>query len=143
MRQSSHIWNKTLNTLFLKWGFTHAECEWCIYSRQVVSGSTLVAVHVDDMLATSSSDAKAVLFRLELESAWQITTLGEAKLVVGIAVQRDRATRTVMLSQTVLINKIIAIFHQSDATPASTPMAHSAQLLPPDPHTPLDEGEQN
>jgi len=47
---------------------------------------------VDDMLATSSSDAKAALFHSELESAWQITTLGEAKLVVGIAVQRDRAT---------------------------------------------------
>ena len=86
MCQLSCIWNKTLNTSFLKWGFTHAECKWCVYLQQVASGSTLVAVHVDDMLATSSSDAEAVLFRSELESAWQITTLGKAKLVIGIAV---------------------------------------------------------
>src|SRR6266702_7231868 len=30
MRQSSHIWNKTLNTSFLKWGFACAECKWCV-----------------------------------------------------------------------------------------------------------------
>ncbi len=142
MRQSSRIWNKTLHASFLKWGFTRAECEWCVYSRRAAAGSTIVAVHVDDMLATSSDDAEAALFRSELESTWQITALGEAKLVVGIAVRRDRKTHTIMLSQTALIDKIIAAYHQTDATPVSTPMAHGAQLLPPDPRTLLDEGEQ-
>jgi len=143
MRQSSRIWNKTMHTSFLKWGFNRTECEWCVYSRCAATGSTILAVHVDDMLATSSNDAEATLFCSELESTWQITALGEAKLVVGIAVRRDREMRTVMLSQTALINKIIVVFHQTDATPASTPMAHGMQLLPPDPRILLDQGEQD
>lgn len=76
MRQSSRIWNKTLNAFFVKWGFKCAGCEWCIYSRHTDTGSTIVAVHVDDMLATSSNDTEAALFRSELESARQITALG-------------------------------------------------------------------
>jgi len=35
------------------------------------------------------------------------------------------------------------MFGQSDARPASTPMVHGAQLLPPNPEVPLDEGERD
>ena len=142
MRQSSRIWNKTLNASFLKWGFTRADCEWCIYTRHRDSATTIVAVHVDDMAATSSTDAEAALFRSELESAYQISALGEAKLVVGIALRRNKDARTIDLSQTALIDQICRTYQQTDAKPASTPIAHGAQLIPPHPQTPLDEGEQ-
>ncbi len=46
--------------------------------------TSIVAVHVDNMLAFSSSDTEATLFHSKLELAYQITVLGEAKLVVGI-----------------------------------------------------------
>jgi hypothetical protein len=142
MRQSSLIWNKTLHASFLQWGFRRADCEWCVYTRHSASATTIVAVHVDDMIAVSSSDAEASLFRSELESAYQISALGEAKLVVGIALRRDRQARTIYLSQTALIDKICTVHQQSTAKPATTPIAHGAQLIPPDPQTPLDEGEQ-
>jgi Reverse transcriptase (RNA-dependent DNA polymerase) len=96
MRQSSRIWNKTLHASFLSWGFTRTECEWCVYSRRTSSGSTIVGIHVDDMLATSSNDAEVSRFRSELESAWQITALGEPKIVVGIGAhvaEIDRSCR--------------------------------------------------
>ncbi len=86
MHQSSRIWNKTMHASFLKWGFNRTKCEWCVYSWRAATGSTILAVHVDDMLATSSNDAEATLFRSELKSTWQITTLGEAKLIVSITV---------------------------------------------------------
>jgi hypothetical protein len=142
MRQSSQIWNKTLHASFLSWGFTCAECEWCVYSQCTSSGSTIVGIHVDNMLATSSNDAEVSHFRSELESAWQITALGEPKLIVGIALRWDRAMCSVYLSQTALINKIITTHQQTDASPVSTPIIHGTQLLPPDLQTPLDEGEQ-
>ncbi|KAH9033078.1 hypothetical protein EDB85DRAFT_2145122 [Lactarius pseudohatsudake] len=58
---------------------------------------------------------EAQLFHSELESAWQITALGEAKLVVGIALERDRVARTILLSQMALVDKIISKYHQTDA----------------------------
>jgi hypothetical protein len=142
MRQSSHIWNKTLNAAFLSWGFQRADCEWCVYIRCSASATTIVAVHVDDMLAVSSSPAEVEVFCSELESTWQITALGEPKMVVGIAICHDRITKSIWLNQTALIDKIISKFHQTEAKSAPTPMVPGAQLLTPDPQTVLDKREQ-
>jgi hypothetical protein len=128
-----HIWNRLLHTSFLSWGFTRLECEWCVYVRHLENGtSSVVAIHVDNMLAVSSSMDKVAKFRTELESDWKISALGEPKLVVGIALRRDRNTRSIELHQTALINKIITTFGQSDARPASTPWhtEHSFCHLP-------------
>ena len=73
---------------------------------------------------------------------WQITALGEPKLVVGIAIRRDKPTHSIYLSQMALIDKITSIYGQTDAKSATTPMAHGTQLLVPNSQTPLDEGEQ-
>ena len=142
MRQSSRIWNKTLNAAFLSWGFRRANCKWCVYIRRSALATTIVAVHVDDMLAVLSNPTEVAQFCSELESTWQITALGEPKMVVGITLRCDRNTRSICLSQTALIDKIIATHNQSEAKPALTPMVPGAQLLTPDPQTVLDEGEQ-
>lgn len=110
MRQSSWIWNHALHESFLKWGFTRSESEWCVYSRRSDNGdTTIVVLHVDNMAAVSSDENEAKRFQSELESTWQITTLGEPKLIVGIALHRDRANHTIMLSQVALIDKIISV----------------------------------
>jgi hypothetical protein len=143
MRQSSRIWNRALHASFLRWGFARSECEWCVYSRRSDNGDvSIVVVHVDDMAAISSSREEADRFRAELESSWQITALGEPKLIVGITIRQDRTKRTISLSQTALIDKIINTYGQKEATIAATPMASGAQLLRPDPQTPLDEAER-
>ena len=143
MRQSSQIWNRVLNASFLGWGFTCSECEWCVYShRSDNSDVSIVVVHVDDMAAASSNRAEADRFRAELEATWQITALGEPKLIVGIALHRDRTKRTITLSQTTLIDKIISVYGQKDASIATTPMVFGAQLLKPDPRIELDKNER-
>jgi hypothetical protein len=143
MRQSSRIWNCALNDSFLSWGFTRSECEWCVYSRRSDNGDmTIIVLHVNDMAAASSNETEAKRFHFELEATWQITALGEPKLIVGIALRHDRAKRTIMLSQTALINKIISVYGQKDANIANTPILHGAQLLKPDPQEELDANER-
>ena len=86
MHQFLWIWNHALSASFLDWGFTCSECEWCICLHCSDNGDmSIVIVHVDDMAAASSYKAEADCFCTELESTWQITTLGEPKLIVGIA----------------------------------------------------------
>ena len=83
MWQLSQIWNRMLNSSFLSWGFLCSECKWCVYMCCSDHGdASIVAVHMNDMLATSSTRTEANHFQTELESAWQITALGEPKLVV-------------------------------------------------------------
>ena len=126
MQQSFCIWNKTLNTAFLGWDFQCADCEWCIYTRHSMTTTSAIAIHMDDMLVVSSNDTEAVCFHSELELTWQITALGEPKMVLGIAIQHDRKNHTIYLNQTTLIDKICAMYNQLDAKTAPTPIAHGA-----------------
>ena len=63
-----------------------------------------------------------------MRNVWTISDLGAVRFVVGIAVTWDRPHRTVMLSQTALIDKIVVQFGQKNALPAPVPMDPDLKL---------------
>ncbi len=109
-------------------GFTRISCEYCIYFRESASGSIIAGVHVDDFAIAGSSLTAISEFKHELSSVWTISDLGESKFCIGIAISRDHASRVVSLSQTALIDRIIAQYGLSDAHPVSTPMEAGLHL---------------
>ncbi len=64
----------------------------------------------------------------DLHQAWTISDLGDAHFCIGIAIKQDRNARTVSISQTALIDKIISEFRLSAAAPVNTPMDSSIKL---------------
>ena len=128
MKQSGRIWNQTLNDRMIMWGFTRLACEPCMYYRHTSSGTVIAAVHVDNFLCISSSQAENERFKYEIRALWSISELGVVKFIVGIAVQWDRMHHSVQLSQTALIDKIIHLFGQDHSTPISTPMDPGLRL---------------
>lgn len=141
MKQGGLVWNKTLNEAMLSWGFTRLKSEHCIYFRRSVAGTLLIAVHVDDFFTVSSSKAALAAFKAELRTKWQVAELGEAHFCLGIAIQRDRPTRTIMLSQTALIDRIIHQFGLKDAVPCAVPMEPGLRLSRRD-HSPKTDVER-
>ena len=63
-----------------------------------------------------------------MRATWTISDLRNVRFVVGIAVTWDRPNKTVMLSQTALIDKIITQFGQRNASPSSPPMDPGLKL---------------
>ena len=82
---------------------------------------------VDDIIATGSAPEELDLFRNQLKSQWEITELGEPKLALGIAVSRDRANRTISLSQAIKIDNLMEEYGQVDAQTVDTPMTTGLQ----------------
>ena len=142
MKQSGRVWNQTLNDAMLSWGFSRLSAENCIYFRKRESGTTIAVVHVDDFLSVSSSKEENESFKSQMRSKWTISDLGEAKFCVGIAIVRDRNNRTISLSQTALIDKLIAQFGQSESNPVATPMDPGLKLSQPD-HSTLSDEEKS
>jgi Reverse transcriptase (RNA-dependent DNA polymerase) len=120
--QAGRIWNKAMNQGMLSIGFTRIKCEYCLYFRQTKDGIVLTGIHVDDFLLAASSLLQAANFKQQIASIWEISDLGEAKFCVGIAIERDLANHHIYLSQTALIDKILASFNMIDCNPVSTPM---------------------
>jgi transposase InsO family protein len=132
MKQAGRIWNKTMNDAMISWGFTRLSCESCIYYRSNDTGIVIAAVHVDDFLSIADTREANELFKSQMKEIWTISDLGDVQQLVGIAITRDRTARTVSLSQTALIDRIIAQFGQSDAFPVDTPMDSGLKLRRPD-----------
>jgi len=128
MKQSRCIWNITMNEKMLSWGFNRLSCESCVYYRKADTGTVVCAVHVNDFLSIASNKDENERFKNQMHKAWTISDLGNVRFIVGIAVNWDRPNRTVMLSQTALIDKIIAQFGQQNAAPSSLPMDPGLKL---------------
>ena len=137
MKQASRIWNQTFHKTMISIGFKRLVNEWCVYRRQRTSGITIFAVHVDDIISISSSQSENDSFKAELQSHWDISDLGAVKFALGIAISRDRSSRTIHLSQTALIDRIVDQFGQTDSHPVSTPMVPGLIIRRPDPTLPI------
>ena len=132
MKQSGRIWNRTMNEAMLSWGFTRLSCESCIYYRKEESGTLVAAVHVDDFLSIASKLSENERFKAQMREIWKISSSGEAKYCVGIGIMRNHQERTILLSQTALIDKIICQFGQQDSFPTNSPMDPGLKLRRPE-----------
>jgi hypothetical protein len=137
MKQASRIWNKTFHDTVSHWGFQRMRNEWCVYHRVSTTGTTIFALYVDDIIATSSSVDETNRFKAELKAHWDISDLGPAKFTLGIAITRDTTNKTISICQSAFIDRILAKFDQSDAHPCDTPMLAGLQLTCPDKSLPV------
>lgn len=83
---------------------------------------------MNDFLTVGSNKTIISHFKQQLRTKWEISDLGDARFCLGIALERDRVNRTIRLSQTALIDRIITQFGLSTAVPVSTPMETGLHL---------------
>jgi len=111
--------------------------EWCVYRRSSSTGTTIFALHVDDIIVASSSTDETDRFKAELRSQWEISDLGPAKFALGIAITRDLANKSITISQAAFIDRILERFNLSDAHPVDVPMVLGVKLTRPDKSLPV------
>ena len=132
MKQASRVWNQTFDKAVKDWGFKRLPSEWCIYWRQTATGIIIFAVHVDDIISIASNPSENNSFKSLLKDKWDITDLGPAKFALGIAISRNLDARTISISQTALIDRVVEQFNQHNAHPVDIPMVPGLQLRRPD-----------
>jgi hypothetical protein len=54
LMQAAREWDKRLHATMVKIGYVQVAVYHCIYIRMTVDGTSIVAVHVDDMAAAAS-----------------------------------------------------------------------------------------
>ncbi|TFY77648.1 hypothetical protein EWM64_g6364 [Hericium alpestre] len=128
LKQGGQAWNLLLDSVMQKLGFTHLECEWCIYYHAHATGRSIVVIHVDDMNIAADSKEEMAHVKSELRSHFNIVELGPVNWLVGLTVSRDRTARTVTISQTALIDSVITQFGLDNAHPVSTPLDPNVRL---------------
>ena len=128
MKQGGHVWNKTLHNQLMAWSFTCLDCEYCVYYHHDTTGIVVLAIHIDDFFMLGDSKSTLSQFKTQLQTHWQISDGGPAHFHIGIVIERDRAARTIALSQMALIDRIVSQFSLADAHPIATPLEPKCYL---------------
>jgi hypothetical protein len=100
----------------------------CIFVRK--DQKLIVGLYVDDMVILGNDLKTVQSFKAGTAKRWEIKDLGEVRKILGLEITRDRAKRTIKITQTAFADELIAEYGLTDAREARTPPA-SLELLEP------------
>ncbi|CAI7903905.1 unnamed protein product, partial [Closterium sp. NIES-54] len=133
--QAPREWHDTLRTTLASLGFAPSTADPSLFLR---TDTTLplfyVLVYVDDLVfATADTEALAHV-KSELQKRHTCTDLGELTSYLGLRITRDRAQRTITLTQSHTVQQVLQRFGFTYSLPQSTPLptGHSLSAPPSD-----------
>jgi hypothetical protein len=131
IKQAPHDWHQLIDKVIQSLGYAQCLSEACIYFKVSKTGKPMfICLFVDDMpSAYHASDKtewdadKAALMR-----RFKIQDLGDAKLILGMRITRDRRERTLKVDQEAYIKKVLEKWHMQDCIPVHTPEVEGIHL---------------
>ncbi|CAI7845882.1 unnamed protein product [Closterium sp. NIES-53] len=135
LRQAPREWHAKLSSTLRELGFRPSRAASSLFLRTAPS-PFYILVYVDDMLLAADTDAEMQEVKDELQRRLACKDLGEVRNYLGMEITRDLKAKTISLSQSFYIEKVLERFGMSKAKPIATPLAVGHQLSPP--ATPTD-----
>jgi len=125
LKQAPRLWYKTLHDLLTSLGFRRLDSDHSMFVRNGV----IIAVYVDDFLLVEKDKSAIQDVKQCLNDTFKMSDLSPVSYYLGMKVDRNRAERTIRLTQTAYINKVLQTFQQSQTVPVDTPMNPDALLM--------------
>ncbi|CAI5478251.1 unnamed protein product [Closterium sp. Yama58-4] len=135
LRQAPHEWHDTLRTTLAALGFAPSTADPSLFLRTDTSLLPFyILVYVDDLVFATADTAALAHVKSELQRRHTCTDLGELTSYLGLRITRDRARRTITLTQSHMVQQILQRFRFTYSSPQSTPLptGHSLSALPSD-----------
>jgi transposase InsO family protein len=126
LKQASRRWFKTINEFMLRMGFKPLVSDACVYRKRSKTGNLIIiSLYVDDtIIAVHKNDlAEWNECKSRIADAFATKDLGECKWILNMKVTRNRAQRTITLSQEAYIDRIVSEFGLGETRPITTPAA--------------------
>lgn len=128
LKQSSRVWNTTLNKVLLNFGLKRSSTDQCVYYLVEGNRIFIVAVYVDDIIIFSNNNEMEKKLTKVLFEEFKMKDMGEISSVLGIRITRDRKSGTISLDQTNYIQDLLSRFNMSNCNSISNPMDPNQKL---------------
>ncbi|CAI7901115.1 unnamed protein product [Closterium sp. NIES-54] len=135
LRQAPREWHDTLRTTLAALGFAPSTADPSLFLRTDTSLPPFyILVYVDDLVFATADTAALAHVKSELQKRHTCTDLGELTSYLGLRITRDRARRTITLTQSHMVQQVLQRFGFTYSSPQSTPLptGHSLSALPSD-----------
>ena len=121
LKQAGRRWYIKFCSVLVSLGLVRCSVDHGIFYMRKDDSTLVLSVSVDDLGITGTKDLTG-WFKKEISKHFDMTDLGPLRWILGIEVVRDRAKRTISLSQRAYIETIIARFNLEEAKPVVTPL---------------------
>ena len=128
LKQAGRTWHHKIDMALKRQGFTSLHADQCIYVRRTTSDLIIIALYVDDLLLASDQLPLLKTFKTQLASEFEMEDLGEVSYVLGLEIKRDRAARTLTISQSAYVRTLLTRHGMADCKPRNTPMETNARF---------------
>ncbi|CAI7789418.1 unnamed protein product [Closterium sp. NIES-54] len=132
LRQAPREWHDTLRTTLAALGFVPSTADPSLFLR---TGTSLppfyVLVYVDDLVFTTADTEALIIVKIELQKRHTCTDLGELRSYLGLQITRDKARRTITLTQSHMVHQVLQRFGFQYSSPQLTPLSTSHSLSDP------------
>ncbi|CAI7746341.1 unnamed protein product [Closterium sp. NIES-53] len=135
LRQAPREWHDTLRTTLAALGFAPSTADPSLFLRtDTLLPPFYVLVYVDDLVFATACTAGLAHVKSELQKQHTCTDLGELRSYLGLQITRDRAQRTITLTQSHMVQQVLQRFDFTYSSPQATPLStrHSLSALPSD-----------
>ncbi|CAI7832453.1 unnamed protein product [Closterium sp. NIES-54] len=128
-------WHDTLRTTLAALGFAPSTADPSLFLR---TDATLppfyVLVYIEDLVFVTADTEALAHVKSELQKRHTCTDLGELTSYLGLRITRDRAQRTITLTQSHMVQQVLQRFGFTYSSPQSTPLptGHSLSAPPSD-----------
>ncbi|CAI7739854.1 unnamed protein product [Closterium sp. NIES-53] len=108
LRQAPREWHDTLRTTLAALGFVPSTADPSLFLRADTSLPPFyVLVYVDDLVFATADTEALTLVKSELQKRHTCTDLGELRSYLGLQITRDRARRTITLTQSHMVHQSV------------------------------------
>ncbi|CAI7796335.1 unnamed protein product, partial [Closterium sp. NIES-53] len=135
LRQAPREWHDTLRTTLAALGFAPSTADPSLFLRtDTLLPPFYILVYVDDLVFATSDTAELAHVKFELQKRHTCTDLGELRSYLGLQITRDRARRTITLTQSHMVQQVLQRFDFTYSSPQATPLStrHSLSAPPSD-----------
>ncbi|CAI7756129.1 unnamed protein product [Closterium sp. NIES-54] len=135
LRQEPREWHDTLRTTLPAIGFAPSTADPSLFLHTDTSLPPFyILVYVDDLVFATADTAGLAHVKSELQKRHTCTDLGELRSYLGLQITRDRAQRTITLTQSHMVQQVLQRFGFTYSSPQATPLStrHSLSALPSD-----------
>jgi len=129
LKQAPKLWNAELDDFRKSQGFDNVDPDACLYLLMDDGELIIVLVYVDDLLLVASSLAAIYNIKKALHERSEMKDLGEAKVILGLEIRREKTLGTLKLSQGKYAAQVQEKFGMAECNPIGTPLEVGLQLV--------------
>lgn len=124
LKQAPRVWHQTMTAYLLSIGFRQSPSDGAVFLRDGPS-PVRILLYVDDMLVASAYLQAVLSVKAAILAKFPGKDLGECSFFLQMLVERDRASRLIVLKQSRHITELLARVGLSDAKPRAVPMVNN------------------